>query len=130
MKKLLALLLMLGSMTVMAKPVNVNTADAATIADALHGIGLKKAQQIVLDREKNGAFKSLEDLGRVKGIGDKTLAKNKADILFDGAGASAAPAAAPTTAPAATPFAPAAAPAAAAPKAAKDVKASVPNPLK
>lgn len=92
MKKLLALFLMLGSMTAMATPVNVNTADAATIAEALHGIGLKKAQEIVAYREANGAFKTVADLENVKGIGAKTIAKNQADILLSG---DSAPVAAP-----------------------------------
>ncbi|MFI3137961.1 MAG: helix-hairpin-helix domain-containing protein [Methylococcaceae bacterium] len=87
MKKLLTLFLMLGAFNCMATPVNINTADAATIADALHGVGMVKAQEIVAYRQANGAFKSLEDLGNVKGIGDKTLTKNQADILFDGVAA-------------------------------------------
>jgi competence protein ComEA len=124
MKKLVMLFLLLGSFNVMATPVNVNTADAATIAAALHGIGVKKAQEIVKDREKNGAFKTLEDLGRVKGIGDKTLAKNKADILFGGADASPAPAVAAPVVQAPAVAVPAAE------KAVKDAKASVANPLK
>lgn len=107
MKKLLALFLMLGSMTVMATPVNVNTADAATIAEALHGIGIKKAQEIVAYREANGAFKTVADLENVKGIGAKTIAKNQADILLSGASA------------------PVVAPAAKAPKAEKAAKAPV-----
>ena len=125
MKKLLMWFLFCLSMSVMAEPVDVNSADAATLAKALHGIGLKKAQAIVADREKNGAFKTLEDLGRVKGIGDKTLAKNKADIQF-GAGV-AAPAATPAAAaPAASAPAPVAAPAAPAPAPAAPASSAAP----
>lgn len=53
--------------------VSVNTADAETIADALQGVGLKKAQAIVAWREANGNFTTLEQLLEVKGIGEKTL---------------------------------------------------------
>ncbi|MEZ5539419.1 MAG: ComEA family DNA-binding protein [Pseudomonadales bacterium] len=60
--------------------VNINTADAATLADKLNGIGLKKAQAIVSYREQNGAFKSADDLVNVPGIGPATLEKNKALI--------------------------------------------------
>jgi competence protein ComEA len=129
MKKLVGVALLFGFLnTVSATPVNVNTADAASIAAALHGIGLKKAQDIVADRQKNGAFKSLEDLGRVKGVGDKTLAKNKADILFDGA--AAAPASPEKAAPA-SPQAPITSPAtAAAQKITDEAKSAVANPLK
>lgn len=91
MKKLL-LPLLLFSMSICAKPVNVNTADAATIAEALTGVGEKKAAAIVADRTKNGAFKTVDDLKRVSGIGEKTIAANKADILLTDAKPAAAPA--------------------------------------
>jgi competence protein ComEA len=56
-----------------AQPVNINTADAATLAGALRGIGLKKAEAIVAYRGENGPFKSVDDLVNVKGIGERTL---------------------------------------------------------
>ena len=60
-------------------------ADAATIAKELQGIWLSKAQDIVAYREKNGAFKSAEDLRKIKGIGAKTLERNRANIRMDSA---------------------------------------------
>ncbi|HET6323107.1 MAG TPA: helix-hairpin-helix domain-containing protein, partial [Planctomycetaceae bacterium] len=39
----------------------------------IQGIGDALARRIVADREENGPFQSVEDLGRVKGIGPKTL---------------------------------------------------------
>jgi len=69
----------------LAGPVDINKADAATIAKELTGIGLSRAQAIVSYREKNGNFKSLEDLRKVKGIGAKTLERNRANIRLDGA---------------------------------------------
>ncbi len=60
--------------------VNVNSADAETIARQLKGVGLKKAQAIVDYRAQHGPFKSVEDLLQVKGIGDSTLAKNRVNI--------------------------------------------------
>ena len=60
----------------------INTADAKTISDALSGIGLKKAEAIVKYRTEKGLFKTAEDLTNVKGIGEKTIAKNKKDILL------------------------------------------------
>ena len=57
--------------------VNVNTADAAAIAAELNGIGAKKSQAIVEYREANGDFKTIESLTEVKGIGLKTVEKNR-----------------------------------------------------
>jgi competence protein ComEA len=93
MKKLLLALTILFSINVMAKPVNINTADAEKIADSISGLGLKKAQTIIDYRTKNGEFKTLDDLNKVSGIGDKTIEKIKADILFS----DAAPVAIPPT---------------------------------
>ena len=81
MKKLI-ILLALFSFNVMAKPVNVNTADAKTISESLSGIGQKKAEALVQYRTDNGDFKTLNDLTNVKGIGEKTVEKNADDILF------------------------------------------------
>lgn len=67
---------------VQAAPVNINSASAEEIAKALNGIGLAKAAAIVEYREKNGSFKTIEDLALVKGIGNRTLEKNKNDILL------------------------------------------------
>ena len=57
--------------------VNINTADAQTIAKELNGIGAKKAQAIVEYRKANGKFKTIESLTAVKGIGLKTVEKNR-----------------------------------------------------
>lgn len=57
--------------------VSINKADAATLADVLTGIGLKKAERIVAWRKQNGDFKSLDQLLDIKGIGEKTLSKNR-----------------------------------------------------
>jgi competence protein ComEA len=75
----------LAPMLVWAGPVDINKADAATIAKELQGVGLNKAQAIVAYREKNGAFKSADDLRKVKGIGAKTLDRNRANIRVDAA---------------------------------------------
>ena len=67
-----------------ATPVDINHADAATIATSLDGIGLSKAQAIVAWRDSHGAFKSMDDLRQVKGIGDKTLQRNHDAIRLSG----------------------------------------------
>jgi len=55
-----------------AGPVDLNGADAALL-DTLPGVGPSTADKIVADRESNGPFKTVEDLGRVSGIGPKKL---------------------------------------------------------
>lgn len=55
--------------------VNINTADAATIAGTLTGVGMRKAEAIVEYREAHGPFKTVDELVNVKGIGSKTLEK-------------------------------------------------------
>jgi competence protein ComEA len=80
-KCLPALVLALLPLLTLATPVNVNTADAQTIADSLQGIGLSKARAIVEYREKHGPFKSADDLSLVKGIGARTVEINRSDIL-------------------------------------------------
>ena len=69
--------------------VNINTADAATMARVLNGVGLKKAQAIVEHREQHGRFDAAADLARVKGIGASTVAKNEAKIVVSAGGADA-----------------------------------------
>ncbi|ANS84961.1 helix-hairpin-helix domain-containing protein [Vibrio scophthalmi] len=56
--------------------VNVNQASAQEIADLLKGIGLTKAQAIVDYRDQQGPFKRIEDLAKVSGVGEATVAKN------------------------------------------------------
>ena len=63
-----------------AEPVNINTADATALAKALDGIGPAKASAIVSYREKNGPFKSVDQLAMVEGITQKLIDKNRADI--------------------------------------------------
>ncbi len=60
--------------------VNINTASADQIAEVLSGIGLKKAEAIVAHRDQYGAFKDVDELVEVKGIGEATVAKNRSRI--------------------------------------------------
>ena len=65
-----------------AGKVNINTASAIEL-QSLKGIGKKRAEQIVKDREANGPFSSPQDLTRIKGIGPKTVAK-KLEVITVG----------------------------------------------
>ena len=66
---------------VWADSVNINKADASTLAKSLNGVGEKKADGIIKYRKDIGKFESAEEIMKVKGIGEKTFEKNKKDIL-------------------------------------------------
>lgn len=63
--------------------VNINSADAETLAAALQGVGHSRALEIVRYREAYGPFTAVEELADVKGIGQSTLAKNMQVIKLD-----------------------------------------------
>jgi len=56
--------------------VNINTADATTLATNLKGVGEARAMEIVRYREAYGPFATAEELTEVKGIGKATLEMN------------------------------------------------------
>ena len=64
-------------------PVDINSASAETLADALQGVGMSRAQAIVTFRNSHGPFEKPEDLVKVKGIGELTLAKNLGRIVLE-----------------------------------------------
>lgn len=66
-----------------SEPVNVNTASAEQISENLKGIGPSKAELIVAYREANGAFLHVDELVNVKGIGIKTIDRNRGLILLE-----------------------------------------------
>ena len=76
-----ALAALIVSSISMAAPVNINSASAEEMAQALNGIGLSKAQAIVEYRETNGLFNQADEIVYVQGIGDSTYQKNRDDIL-------------------------------------------------
>ena len=85
---------MLPAVSVLAGPVDINSADAATLAKELKGVGDAKAAAIVEYRRTHGAFKSLDELALVKGIGQKLVDRNRADLRIGRAAPGATPAAA------------------------------------
>jgi competence protein ComEA len=80
---LFAVVLAMMSFAAWALPVDINHADADTLAAELTGVGSAKAQAIVAYRETNGPFMSVEDLAKVKGIGAKTVEKNRANLVIE-----------------------------------------------
>ena len=63
--------------------VNINSADAETIADGLKGVGLSRAKEIIRYRESFGPFASVDELAEVKGVGLSTIDKNRAVITLE-----------------------------------------------
>lgn len=68
----------------LANTIDINTADAQTLATGLSGVGETKARAIVAYRDQNGPFKSPDDLKQVKGIGDRILELNRGAISTGG----------------------------------------------
>jgi competence protein ComEA len=96
MRMAFALAAMIPALSLAGTPVNINQADASTIAKSLDGIGQSRAEAIVAWRDTHGAFKSADELAQVKGIGKATLERNRASILLADAAAATSPAASGT----------------------------------
>jgi competence protein ComEA len=66
--------------------VDINSADASTLAAGINGVGEKRAMAIVKYRKSNGPFESVDELIKVKGIGPKLLQKNREHLVASHAG--------------------------------------------
>ncbi len=100
-KPLLLSLLLCAGAAMASEPVDINSADAAQLDKVLIGVGAAKAEAIIEYRKANGPFKSADELANVKGIGLKTVERNRDLIKVGGARAPAASAPAKAAAPAA-----------------------------
>lgn len=78
----LTLVFLLCLVTAAFAKVNINSASTEELA-TLKGIGKVKAEAIVAYRSTNGDFKTVEDLTKVKGIGNKIFENIKDDISVD-----------------------------------------------
>jgi competence protein ComEA len=84
MKKIVALLLVLGLAAFNAvADVNINTATQEQL-ETLKGVGPAKAKAIIDYRTKNGPFKSLAEIEKVRGIGPGLFKNIKSDIKLSG----------------------------------------------
>ena len=92
MALLLASLCAIGSVQALAQgaqpepavaTVNINKADADTLAASLNGVGPSRAEAIIRYREEFGPFTTVEQLAEVKGIGSSTVEKNRRVITLD-----------------------------------------------
>jgi len=80
----LSALICLVPLATWAGPVDINTADATTLAKELKGIGPARAQAIIAYRTQNGPFKSPDDLALVKSIPQKVVDENRENIHVEG----------------------------------------------
>jgi len=94
---LAAIFLSLFAALAVAQPVNINTADAATLR-TIDGIGATRAAAIIEDRQTNGNFNTVEEITRVPGIGQGILSSIRNQITVGGSGTST-PASTPTSPP-------------------------------
>jgi competence protein ComEA len=69
-----------SSSVLAAEPLNINFADAKTLATTIDGVGLKRAEAIIEHRNMHGPFASVEALHKVPGIGMKTVSANKSKL--------------------------------------------------
>jgi competence protein ComEA len=67
-----------ASLSFASEKINLNTASASELANALQGIGVARAELIVEYRDAKGPFVSVEELTEVSGIGPATLERNRA----------------------------------------------------
>lgn len=74
--------MLMFSASMLAAPVDINTADVKTLETELVGVGQSKAQAIVDYRKSHGKFSSINDLVNVKGIGNKIIEKNKEKLVL------------------------------------------------
>lgn len=59
--------------------VNVNTATQSEL-ESVKGLGPAKAKAIIMYREANGSFRSIDELDKVKGLGKASIDKLKNEL--------------------------------------------------
>ena len=77
---ILTLLIALPIIGFSADKININTADKETLMSVIKGVGEKKAEAIIMYREENGEFKSIDELVNVKGIVQGIIDKHKEQL--------------------------------------------------
>lgn len=81
--RVLPALSLLAAGAAFAGPVDLNSADAETLAAELDGVGESRAAAIVEYREANGGFDSVDALTEVQGIGPATVDGNRERLTVD-----------------------------------------------
>ena len=76
--KILAIIVL--GVSILFGAVDINTANQKELS-SLNGIGVKKADAIIEYRSSN-CFKNVDELSHVKGIGNKTVEKNRDNLTI------------------------------------------------
>ena len=76
--KILAIIVL--GVSILFGAVDINTANQKELS-SLNGIGVKKADAIIEYRSSN-CFKNVDELSHVKGIGSKTIEKNRDNLTI------------------------------------------------
>jgi len=79
-KILLSTLLLVPLFVFAAEAININTADKEALMEVIKGVGEKRAEAIITYREKNGPFKSIDELVEITGIGQSIVDKNRDNL--------------------------------------------------
>lgn len=74
---LFSLLLLFPLIALCNEAININEANKETLMNAIKGVGEKKAAAIIIYREKNGPFKSIDDLANIKGMTQEMVDKHR-----------------------------------------------------
>lgn len=72
--------LTLGGGALANPPVDINTAGAEALAEAIKGVGLKRAEAIIAYREQNGPFATVDDLAKVQGVGERIIEGSRTNL--------------------------------------------------
>lgn len=82
-RRFIVVLFLFAFVPAYAAPVDINTADAVTLAQSIKGVGAKKAAAIVAYRTEHGPFKTVDALVNVPGIGQATVDKNRSELAVE-----------------------------------------------
>lgn len=82
-KKILLVACLLIPTLLLAEVVNINTADKESLMSAIKGVGEKRAEAIIAYREKNGPFKSIEELAEVRGVSASVVEANLNNLSIE-----------------------------------------------
>ena len=74
------LVLSFAGLATAGEPLNINTANAETLAEAIKGVGIKRAEAIVAYRQQHGPFKTVDALVQVRGIGQSIVDGSRAQL--------------------------------------------------